>query len=75
MGSEESDQMMALLQELSMLKEADEAFEANPTDNKRETYQLRQRRRDEIGLEIKALAEEKKNTAESGSTPRSDSIR
>jgi hypothetical protein len=60
MSSEASDQMMALLQELSMLKEADAAFEANPTVSERDAYQLRRQRRDEIGLEIKALAEKKK---------------
>jgi hypothetical protein len=32
MRNAESDQMMALLQELSMLKEADTAFEANPKE-------------------------------------------
>jgi hypothetical protein len=62
MHTKESDEMMALLQELSMLKEADAAFEANPTDSAREAYQLRQQRRDEIGLEMKALAEQKKVT-------------
>jgi hypothetical protein len=45
MSSEESDQMMALLQELSMLKEADAAFEQNPTDSEREAHHLRQQRR------------------------------
>jgi hypothetical protein len=33
MGSEESDRVMTLLQELAMLKEADVAFEANPTES------------------------------------------
>jgi hypothetical protein len=65
MGSEESEQMMALLQELSMLKEADAAFEANPTDSEREAYQLRQQRRHEIGAEMKALAEQKKKAEQS----------
>jgi hypothetical protein len=61
MGNEESDQMMALLQELSALREMDVAFEANPTETEREAHQLRQRRKHEIGLEMKALAEQKKN--------------
>jgi len=60
MSTEESDQMMALLQELSMLKEADAAFEANPSDSEREAYYFRRQRRDEIGAEMKALAEKKK---------------
>jgi len=60
MGSEESDQMLALLQELSMLKEADAAFEASPTESEREAHRLRQERRDHIGLEMKALANQKK---------------
>jgi hypothetical protein len=60
MGCEESDQMMALLQELSLLKELDAAFEANPTASEREAHHLRQQRRDEIGSEMKTLAEQKK---------------
>jgi hypothetical protein len=60
MGSEESDRVMTLLQELAMLKEADVAFEANPTESEREECRLRQQRRDDIGLEIKALADQKK---------------
>lgn len=60
MGSEESDQMLALLQELSMLKEADTAFKENPTDSEREAHQLRQLRRNEIGAEMKKLAKQKK---------------
>jgi len=69
MSTEESDQMMALLQELSMLKEADAAFQANPTDSEREAYQLRQQRRGEIGVEMKALAEQKKKAEEERSEP------
>jgi hypothetical protein len=59
-GSEQSDQMMALLQELAILKQADVAFEDNPSESEREAYRLRQQRRNDIGLEIKALAEQKK---------------
>jgi hypothetical protein len=65
MGNHESDAMMALLQELSMLKDADGAFETNPTESERETYRLRQQRRDEIGVEMKTLAEQKKNAEQS----------
>jgi hypothetical protein len=50
MSSEASDQMMALLQELSMLKEADAAFEANLTESERDAYQLRRQRRDDRRL-------------------------
>lgn len=63
MASEESDQVMILLQELSILNELDNAFEANPTVSGRDAHQLRQRRRREIGLQVKALAEEKKKKA------------
>ena len=60
MGSEESDQMMVLLQELAALKELDAAFEANPVESEQETHQLRQQREREIGLEMKALARQRK---------------
>jgi hypothetical protein len=50
-----------------MLKEADTAFEANPTGTEREAHRLCQQRLDEIGLEIKALAEQKKKTEQSAS--------
>jgi hypothetical protein len=63
MGSEESNEMMALLQELSMLKEMD-ASEANVTESEREAYQVRQKRKREIGLEMKMLAEQKKSADE-----------
>ena len=65
--TEESHQMMALLQELSVLKELDAAFEANPTESEREAHHLRQQRRDEIGLEMKVLADEKKKAEQSAS--------
>jgi len=65
MSSEESDQMMVLLQELSMLKVADAAFEENPTDSEREAHHLRQQRRAQIGVEMKTLAEQKKRAEES----------
>lgn len=68
MGSEASDQMMALLSELSGLKELNEKYEADPTEDEREAYRLRQARQEEITQEIKALAERKK-TAEGMSAP------
>lgn len=61
MSSQESDQMMALLQELSALKKLDAAYEDNPNESERQEYQLRQQRREEIGLEMKRLAEQKKS--------------
>jgi len=45
MSTQESDQMMALLQELSLMKEMDARFEANPTESEREAHQLRQQRK------------------------------
>ena len=65
--SEASDQMMALLQELSLMKELDDAFEANPIESERQAYQLRQQRRDDIGIEMKGLAEQKKNAEQAAS--------
>lgn len=61
MSDQESDQMMALLQELSVLKELDAQFEANPTAFEREAYQARQERQRAIKLEMVALAEQKKH--------------
>jgi hypothetical protein len=65
-GNEESDQMMALLQDLSMLKEMDVAFEANPIETEREAHHPRQHRKHEIGLEMKALAEQKEERRTTG---------
>jgi hypothetical protein len=56
MGSETSEQVMVLLQELALLKELDKAYEANPTEAEHEAYRVRQRRHEEITAEIKALA-------------------
>jgi hypothetical protein len=62
MGSEASEQMMSLLQELAGLREQDEHDEGNPSNADQEAFQLRQRRREEITGKIKAVAEQKKES-------------
>jgi hypothetical protein len=58
MGSDKSEQVLALLKELSVLKERDSKPDGgSATDSERTAGRLR---RQEIGEEIKALAEEKK---------------
>ncbi len=57
MSSETSEQMMALLQELSKLKELKRQSEANPSESDREAERQQDRRREEITQEIKALGE------------------
>ena len=48
-----------------MLKELDNRYEGGPkTESGQEAYRLRQQRHQEIGKEIKALAEQKKNGPE-----------
>ena len=61
MGSETSDQVMALLNELSVLKELEKKYEADPSDRNKEGYLQGQRRKTEITEEIKSLAERKKS--------------
>jgi hypothetical protein len=57
-GTDESEQVLALLKELSVLKERDSKSDGDSaTDSKRDARRLRQQ---EIAEEIKALAEEKK---------------
>jgi hypothetical protein len=58
MGSDESEQVLALLKELSVLKEQDSNSGDTATDSERQARMLRQH---QIAEEIKALAEEKKN--------------
>lgn len=62
MGSETSEQVMALLKEIAVLKELDKAYEANPTEAEHEAYRVRQQRHEEITAEIKALAKQNKET-------------
>lgn len=61
MGSETSEQVMALLKELAMLKEQDKVYEANPTEGNYEEHRVRQQRHEEITAEIKALAKQSKD--------------
>lgn len=68
MGSDASEQVMAVLTELAGLKELNRQYEANPIEADREAYRLRQIRLEEITQEIKSLAEQKK-TAEGASAP------
>ena len=60
MGSEASEQMMALLSELSTLKELNRHFEVSPNENEEDAQRQRQQRQEEIAQEIKALAQQKK---------------
>jgi hypothetical protein len=57
MGSEGSELMMALLKELSALKELDNR-EATPGEPYEEEHRLRDQRRREIARQIKDLAEQ-----------------
>src|SRR5579863_7255768 len=72
MGSEASDRMMTLLQELSALKQLDQQSDATPSGSekkdgseKKGELRLRQQRCEEITEEMKALAEQKKNSGSS----------
>jgi hypothetical protein len=58
MGSDKSEQVLALLKELSVLKERDSKSDGGSTTNSERG--ARRVRQQEIGEEIKALAEEKK---------------
>jgi hypothetical protein len=60
MSSPESEQVLALLQELSVLKELDKTCETAPQTESEQ--RLRQQRQQEIKEQIRALAEQKKNT-------------
>ena len=60
MGSETSDQMVALLQELSALKELKRQSEANPSESDQEALREQDRRHEEITQEMKTLAQQKK---------------
>jgi hypothetical protein len=54
--------MLALLQELGMLRRLDDAYQANPTDAGQDEFQQRKKRHEEIAGEIKAVAEEKQSS-------------
>lgn len=62
MASKASDQMMALLQELAVLRGLDREYEANPTEAGEDEFQQRQRRQEEISREIKGVAEQNKSS-------------
>jgi hypothetical protein len=66
MGSESSEQVLALLGELSVLKELNQKYEASPSATEEEAYRQRQQRHEEITQEIKALAERKKHPESAG---------
>jgi len=60
-SSQQSEEVLFLLKELSMLKTLDTEYERGcKSDEEEETHRLRQQRHEEIGQEIKALAEQKK---------------
>jgi hypothetical protein len=60
MSSQESEQMLALLKELSLLKVLDTEYAGSPkTNSERDAHRQRQQRHREIAEEIKALAAQK----------------
>jgi hypothetical protein len=62
-SSQQSEEVLFLLKELSMLKTLDTEYERGcKSDEEEEAHRLRQQRHEEIGQEIKALAEQKKTT-------------
>ncbi len=62
MSSPESEEMLALLKELSILKTLDSEYEnGSQSVEEREAHRLRQLRHQEIGQEMRALAEQKKS--------------
>ena len=61
MSSQQSEEVLFLLKELSMLETLDTEYERGcKSDEEEEAHRLRQQRHEEIGQEIKALAEQKK---------------
>ena len=61
MGCPESEEMLILLKELSMLKALDTEYEGGrKSEGEQEAHRVRQKRHVEIGDQIKALAEQKK---------------
>jgi hypothetical protein len=60
-GSQESEEMLVLLKELSMLKALDTEYQSGrKSEEEQQAHRVRQQRHEEIGQEIKALAEQKK---------------
>jgi hypothetical protein len=65
MNSSESEYVLTLLKELSVLKELDSDYESGQkTELEQDAHRLRQQRHKEIAEEIKTLAEQKKNGAD-----------
>jgi hypothetical protein len=63
MGNKESEQILALLKELSVYKTMDEEYTSGPKGKAEiEAHNDRERRRQEIRQEIQTLATEKKST-------------
>jgi hypothetical protein len=61
MKSEESEQMLTLIKELSVFKAMDEDYKAGPKGHADiEAHEERERRRQEIKQEMQALAAESK---------------
>jgi hypothetical protein len=66
MSSSQSEQVLTLLKELSLLKELECGYEAGSKAGTEQTaHQLRQQRHREITEEIKAQAEQKKTDEQS----------
>jgi hypothetical protein len=60
-SSLKSEEMLALLKELSILKTLDSEYDAGSnSETEQEANRLREQRHKEIGQEMKALAEQKK---------------
>jgi hypothetical protein len=75
MSTHESEEVLTLLKELSMLKELDSQFESGPkTESECAAHRLRQQRHQEIGEELKALAEQKKRNAEPSASSDQNSV-
>lgn len=73
MSSHESEQVLTLLKELAMLKELDNQYESgSKTESDCVAHRQRQARHQEIGEEIKALAEQKKMDSEESSSDQYD---
>jgi len=63
MSSEGSEQMLGLLQELSVFKAMDEEYNSGPQSGvETEAHQRRERRRQEITQEMQTLAAQSKNS-------------
>ena len=65
MSSSESEQVLILLKELSVLKQLDGEYESgSKTESDADAHRQRQQRHHEITEEIKALADQKQNGSE-----------